>query len=128
MVGIDISTIFNYKYKCMNMNYKVGDRIFFEYAYPGANGKIGEAIIAKIEPRSYKHHSSGKIINFNMLHTGKYTCIEDYNCLPEDDLRVIEYKQNNADPREFIEKFENFLKENNFNISQSFIQEYLHNL
>ena len=107
--------------------YKVGDRIFFEYEYPGADGEIGEAIVKKIEPRSYKSRT-GELVDFNMLRTGKYTCIEDYNCIPEDDPRVIEYKKVHADPRGFIEKFEKFLKENNFDISQRPIQDYLHEL
>ena len=110
------------------MDYKVGDRIFFEYEYPGANGEIGEAIVQKIEPRFYKHHKTGEIINYNMLHTGTYTAIEDYNCLPEDDPRVIEYKKTHEDPREFINKFETFLKENKFDISQRPIHDYLYNL
>lgn len=114
------------------MDYKVGDRIFFEYAYPGANGEIGEAIVQKIEPRSYKQYDDGQNtyvdINFNMLRTGKHSMIEDYNCLPEDDPRVIEYKKTHEDPREFINKFEAFMKENKFDIKQRPIQDYLYDL
>ena len=32
-------------------NYKIGDRIFFEYI---SDGSIGEAIVIDIEPSSYK--------------------------------------------------------------------------
>lgn len=114
------------------MDYKIGDRIFFEYEYPGANGEIGEAIVIDIEPRSYKHYDDGQNtyidINFNMLRTGKHSMIEDYNCLHEDDPRVIEYKETHEDTRKFISKFETFLKENKFDISQQPIRDYLYDL
>ena len=110
-------------------NYKIGDRIFFEYI---SDGSIGEAIVIDIEPRSYKEYDDKKNtyvdINFNMLRTGKHSMIEDYNCISEDDPRVIEYKKTHNDPRIFKEKFENFLKENNFDISQSSIRDYLYKL
>ena len=106
------------------MNYKVGDRIFFEYV---SDGTIGEAIVKDIEPRSYKNRN-GEIINYNMLRTSKYSMIEDYNCLPEDDPRVIEYKKTHVDSREFINKFNEFLKENKFDITQPHIRNYLYEL
>ena len=113
----------------MNQNYKIGDRIFFEYI---KDGSIGEAIVINIEPRSYKQYDDGKNtyvdINFNMLRTGKHLMIEDYNCLSEDDPRVIEYKKTHKDPREFINKFEAFMKENKFDIKQRPIQDYLYDL
>lgn len=111
------------------MNYKIGDRIFFEYIN---DGSIGEAIVIDIEPRSYKQYDDGQNtyidINFNMLRTGKHSMIEDYNCLSEDDPRVIEYKKTHEDPREFIKKFEAFLKENKFDIKQGPICDYLYDL
>ena len=110
-------------------NYKIGDRIFFEYA---SDHSIGEAIVIDIEPRSYKQYDDGKNtyvdFHFNMLRTGKHSMIEDYNCIPENDSRVIEYKKTHTDPRIFKEKFESFLKENKFNISQSPIRNYLYEL
>ena len=111
------------------MNYKIGDRIFFEYI---SDGSIGEAIIIDIEPRSYKQYDDGQNtyvdINFNMLRTGKHSMIEDYNCLSKDDPHVIEYKNTHKDPREFINKFETFMKENKFDIKQGPIRDYLYNL
>lgn len=107
------------------MNYKIGDRIFFEYV---SDGTIGEAIVINLEPRSYTNAKTGEVINFNMLRTGKYTMIEDYNCLPENDSRVIEYKETHEDPRKFINKFKVFLKENKFDISQGPIRDYLYEL
>lgn len=111
------------------MNHKIGDRIFFEYI---SDGSIGEAIVTNIEPRSYKQYDDGQNtyvdINFNMLRTGKHSMIEDYNCLSEDDPRVIEYKNTHKDPREFINKFETFMKENKFDIKQGPIRDYLYNL
>lgn len=113
----------------MKRNYKIGDRVFFEYI---SDSSIGEAIVMDIEPRSYKHYDDGKNtyvdIDFNMLRTGKHSMIEDYNCLPEDDPRVIEYKKTHADPRIFKEKFENFLNDNGFDLSQSPIRNYLYEL
>lgn len=110
-------------------NYKIGDRIFFEYI---GDGSIGEAIVIDIEPRSYKQYDDGKNtyvdIHFNMLRTGSHEMIEDYNCVPEDDPRVIEYKKTHADSRLFIEKFEKFLKDNNFDVTQNYIRNYLHNI
>ena len=113
----------------MNRNYKIGDRVFFEYI---SDGSIGEAIVTNIEPRYYKQYDDSQNtyidINFNMLRTGKHSMIEDDKCIPENDNRVIEYKKTHADPRIFKEKFESFLKENNFNISQSPIRNYLYEL
>ena len=109
-------------------NYKIGDRIFFEYS----DGSIGESIVIDIEPRSYSEYDDGQNkyvdINFNMLRTGKHWMIEDYNCMSEDDPKVIEYKKTHADPRIFKEKFENFLEENNFDIHQRPIRNYLYEL
>ena len=109
--------------------YKVGDRIFFEYI---SDGSIGEAIVINIEPRTYKQYDDVQNayvdINFNMLRTGKHSMIEDYNCISEDDPRVIEYKKSHHDIRIFQKKFEEFLKENNFDINQKAINDYLYSL
>lgn len=116
----------------MSQNCKIGDRVFFEYI---SDGSIGEAIVMDIEPRSYKNYDDGQNkyvdIDFNMLRTGKHSMIEDYNCLPEDDPRVIEYKKTHEDPRIFAQKFESFLKENNYSmdsLKNGVIHDYLYNL
>lgn len=109
-------------------NYKIGDRIFFEYL---SDNSIGEAIVTDIEPRSYQQYDGKNTyvdVHFNMLRTGPHEMIEDYNCIPEDDPRVIEYKKTHVDPRVFIEKFEKFLRDNNFDINQKYIRNYLHNI
>ena len=107
-------------------NVKVGDRIFFEYY----DNSIGEAIVQSIEPRSYKRYDDGKRtyvdINFNMLHLGSHTIIEDYNCLSERDPRVIEYKKTHTDSRKFVKLFEKFMKDNKFDIHSQAIQDYLY--
>ena len=59
----------------MRRDIKVGDRIYYE-CY---DNTIGSAIVTKIEPRTY--WDNGKRYDFNMLFTGPYTCIEDYNTL-----------------------------------------------
>ena len=100
--------------------YKEGDRIFYEYY----DGDIGEAIISRVEHDYYINDKNCRV-NYNKLHIDKYSYIEDYNCLSEEDPRVIKYKKNHEDPRVFKEKCENFLKENNFNIKQNYIQNYL---
>lgn len=110
----------------MKKNYKVGDRIFLEY---WNNKEVFDCIVTKVEPRTYEYNS--EVINFNMLHTGPHTMTEDYNCLDEDDPRVIEYKKTHEDPRIFIQKFEAFMKENNYSmdsLKNGTIQEYLYNL
>lgn len=70
-------------------NYKVGDKIFFEFY----DGTVGTAIVLKIESKSYVD-DNGKTINYNMLTTWKSgNCssgIEDYNTLPYSDPRVKE--------------------------------------
>jgi len=105
-------------------DYKVGDRIFFEY---WDDKSIGEAVVRDIEHRSYDTDDGGTI-EFNFLHTGSHTAIEDYNCIPEDDPRVVEYKKTHDDPRNFEEKFMSFMKENNFDIHNGVIQNYLYEL
>ena len=102
--------------------FKVGDRVFFE----NYDGSIGEAVVKDIMPAA--HVDNGKITKYDMLYTGNMNCIEDYNCLSESDKRVIEYKKSHPDIRIFQKKFEEFLKENNFDINQKTINDYLYSL
>lgn len=75
----------------MKRNIKVGDRIYFEYF----GGGIGSAIVTKIEPRTY--WDNGKRFDYNMLFTGPYTAIEDYNTLSPSNRKVKAYiKEVNA--------------------------------
>lgn len=104
--------------------YKVGDRIFAE---SWNNHEIFDCIVTKVEPRTTRAYN-GNIINYNMLYTGSHSAIEDYNCLDEDDPKVIEYKKNHADPRDFIEKFNKFIKDNHYDLKSHAIQEYLYDL
>ena len=69
----------------MKRNIKVGDRIYYECF----DNTIGTAIVTKIEPRTY--WDNGKRYNFNMLSTGPYTAIEDYNTLSSSNLKVKTY-------------------------------------
>ena len=69
----------------MQKNIKVGDRIYYEYY----DGTIGTSIVTKIEPRTY--WDNGKRYDFNMLFTGPYTCIEDYNTLAPSNPKVKTY-------------------------------------
>lgn len=100
--------------------FNIGDRIFFEYF----DTSIGDAIIVDIEDR-IDNTPDGEI-KYNMFILGGHSIIESYNCLDEDDPRVIEYKKTHADPREFISKFKQFMKDNNFDVKQSSIQDYLY--
>ena len=70
----------------MQRNIKVGDRIYYE-CY---DNTIGSAIVTKIEPRTYLV-LNGKRYDFNMLFTGPYTCIEDYNTLSPSNRKVKAY-------------------------------------
>ena len=73
-------------------NYKVGDRIFFEYY----DGTVGTAIVLEIKPESYVD-DNGKTIDYDMLITWKSgNCssgTEDYNTLPLNDPRVKELQK-----------------------------------
>ena len=67
----------------MQRNIKVGDRIYYE-CY---DGTIGTSIVTKIEPRTYL--DSG--YDYNMLFTGPYSAIEDYNTLSPSNRKVRAY-------------------------------------
>ena len=69
----------------MKRNIKVGDRIYYE-CY---DETIGTSIVTKIEPRTY--YDNGKWIDFNMLFTGPYSAIEDYNTLSPSNRKVKAY-------------------------------------
>lgn len=78
--------------------YKVGDRIFYE----DYKGDVASAIVLGIEDREMDTDIYGrpskKPVKYKLYKTGANTVIEDYNCLPENDLRVVKYK----DGRTFI--------------------------
>lgn len=75
----------------MQKNIKIGDRIYYE-CY---DGTIGASIVTKIEPRTY--WDNGKRFDYNMLFTGPYTAIEDYNTLSPSNRKVKAYiKEVNA--------------------------------
>ena len=69
----------------MQKNIKVGDRIYYE-CY---DGTIGTSIVTKIEPRTY--WDNGKRFDYNMLFTGPYSAIEDYNTLALSNRKVKTY-------------------------------------
>ena len=80
----------------MKRNIKVGDRIYYE-CY---DNTIGSAIVTKIEPRTY--WDNGKRYDFNMLFTGPYTCIEDYNTLAPSNPKVKAYIKERKAKREAL--------------------------
>ena len=69
----------------MRRDIKVGDRIYYE-CY---DGTIGTSIVTKIEPRTY--WDNGKKYDYNMLFTGPYSAIEDYNTLAPSNRKVRAY-------------------------------------
>lgn len=81
----------------MQRNIKVGDRIYYE-CY---DNTIGSAIVTKIEPRTYLV-LNGKRYDFNMLFTGPYTCIEDYNTLAPSNPKVKAYIKERKAKREAL--------------------------
>ena len=70
----------------MKRNIKVGERIYYECF----DNTIGTAIVTKIQSRTY-YWDNGKRYNFNMLSTGPYTAIEDYNTLLPSNPKVKAY-------------------------------------
>ena len=70
----------------MQRNIKVGDRIYYE-CY---DGTIGTSIVTKIEPRT-TYWDNGKRFDYNMLFTGPYSAIEDYNTLSPSNHKVKAY-------------------------------------
>ena len=70
----------------MQRNIKVGDRIYYE-CY---DGTIGTSIVTKIEPRT-TYWDNGKRFDYNMLFTGPYSAIEDYNTLSPSNRKLKAY-------------------------------------
>lgn len=87
----------------ISKNYKIGDRVFFEYYGFDENKNlvptgIGTSIIVDIKDDFYEDLSTrkdfrdkGTIVHYKMLFTTGDSMIEDYNCIPEDDPRVVEF-------------------------------------
>ena len=69
----------------MKRNIKIGDRIYYE-CY---DGTIETSIVTKIEPQTY--YDNGKWVDYNMLFTGPYSTIEDYNTLAPSNPKVKAY-------------------------------------
>ena len=73
--------------------YKVGDRIF----YNNYKGEVESSIILDIEVRDITTDRYGRArkipVKYNLYKTGACTFIEDYNCLPDNSSRVLEYKK-----------------------------------
>ena len=80
--------------------HNVGDRIFYE----NYKGDIASAIVLGIEDREMdsdmygRPAKKGTMVKYRLYKTGACTFIEDYNCLPENDPRVVKFK----DGRTFI--------------------------
>ena len=92
-------------------NYKVGDRIFFEYY----DGTIGTAIVLEKKPDSYID-DKGKEVSYNMLVTERGTNwsvkIEDYSTLPYSDPRVKALLKELEKQDEFADKIREFVNAN----------------
>lgn len=94
-------------------NYKIGDRIFFEYY----DGTIGTAIVLEKKPESYID-DKGRTINYDMLITwksGSGNCCsgtEDYNTLPYSDPRVKALKKELKKQDEFADEIREFVNAN----------------
>lgn len=92
-------------------NYKVGDRIFFEYY----DGTIGTATVLEKKPESYVD-GDGRTINYDMLITWKNgNCssgTEDYNTLPYSDPRVKALMKELKKQDEFADEIREFVNAN----------------
>lgn len=71
--------------------YKIGDRVFYECV----DGSIETSIVLGIEDREY-NLDNGKTLKFQMLRTGEYTCIENYNCIPLSSPKIKELRKQYA--------------------------------
>lgn len=93
-------------------NYKVGDRIFFEYCDCDT---VGTAIVLEIKPESYVN-DNGRTINYNMLVTERGSnwsvSIEDYNTLPLSDPRVKALMKKLKKQDEFADVIREFVNAN----------------
>lgn len=67
-------------------NINVGDRVYFEYY----DGTIGTGTIKEIIQNCHIRRDK-KEIHYNAYRLSKYSIIEDYNCLSEDNQKVQEY-------------------------------------
>lgn len=89
-------------------NYKVGDRIFFEYH----DDTVGTAIVLEKKPESCVD-DNGKTINYDMLITWKSgNCssgIEDYNTLPYSDPRVKKLQKQLAKQDSFAQDIRDWI-------------------
>ena len=80
----------------MGKNYKIGDRIFYEYE----DGSIGSALVIDIEPKTYDGNGE---VKYNMLVTWRSenghvsTAIEDYNTLGKSHPKVKEFIREKRD-------------------------------
>lgn len=78
--------------------HKVGDRIFYE----DYKGDVASAVIMKIVDAEMDCDLRGNVLKngrtfkYKLYMTGKCTAIEDYNCLSEQDPRVVRYKEGRA--------------------------------
>jgi hypothetical protein len=72
---------------------KVGDRIF----YTNYKGEIETCLIKEIRKESSRQNmfgmplKDGKLFQYDVYKTGKYSSIEDYNCLSENDQQVKDF-------------------------------------
>ena len=66
---------------------EIGERIFYESQ---VTGEIKSSIVIEIEPCEYVD-DDGKIIDFNMYKVGPHEEIEDYNCIPKNNPKVVKY-------------------------------------
>ena len=65
--------------------YKPGDRIFYE-CY---DKSIGTDIVLSVEEKEYQSEQ-GYPVKYQWLNIDKYSGIENYSCLPQNDPRVKE--------------------------------------
>lgn len=71
-----------------NKEYKIGDRVFYEYC----DGTIGTDIVLDVEDKIYLN-DKGREIHYQWLKLGDYTGIENYNCLSINNIKLKEIKK-----------------------------------
>lgn len=91
--------------KVVNMEKKIGDRIYWKYLYDSPTDEMGSATIKAIE-EAEGDDINGNPFSYKVFAVDVNVAIEDFNCEDENSPAVVEYQQ----------KVDNYLQERFKNI------------
>lgn len=110
---------------------KVGDRIFYE----NYNGEIETCLIKDIRVETSRQGMFGEplkgnsVFRYYVYKTGKYTSIEDYNCLSETDERVKEFcKDKKFITSDFVDELRKWLESKGAHKGDQDVAQILHDV